>query len=196
MQYKIGMVGLGVMGKNLALNMERNGFPVAGYDLDPAKTRAFAEGEGSGRQLLGVESPEALMAVLEKPRRIVLMVPAGAPVDAALQHIKPALEQGDIVIDCGNSHFLDTERRCKELELEGIHFMGAGVSGGEEGAKWGPAIMPGGRYEAWLELAPIFDAIAARAEDGEACTAYMGRRGCGSLCQEWCTTALSMVICS
>jgi len=179
MQYKIGMVGLGVMGKNLAINMERNGFPVAGYDLDPAKTRAFVEGEGRGRQLMGVDSPEALMAVLEKPRRILLMVPAGAPVDAALQHIKPALEKGDIVIDCGNSHFLDTERRFTAFEAEGLHFMGAGVSGGEEGAKWGPAIMPGGRYEAWLELAPVFTAIAARAEDGEACTAYMGPRGAG-----------------
>src|SRR5512135_3017099 len=144
MKYKIGVVGLGVMGHNLALNMERNGFPVAGYDLDAAKTRAFLDGPAKGKQIIGVDSPAALMEALEKPRRVLMMVPAGSAVDSAIAHLKPHLEKGDILIDGGNSFFLDTERRNKELESEGFNFVGAGVSGGEEGALWGPAIMPGG----------------------------------------------------
>ncbi len=179
MNYKIGIVGLGVMGHNLALNMERNGFPVAGYDLDAAKTKAFLEGPGAGKAILGVDSPAALMASLEKPRRVLLMVPAGAPVDSAIAHLKPHLEPGDILIDGGNSFFLDTERRNKDLEAEGFNFIGAGISGGEEGALWGPAIMPGGQRSAWEAVAPILTAIAARAEDGEPCVAYLGPRGAG-----------------
>ncbi len=179
MKYKIGIVGLGVMGQNLALNMERNGFPVAGYDLDMAKTQAFLEDEGKNKAIIGVDSPDALMAALEKPRRILLMVPAGSPVDSAIAHLKPHLETGDILIDGGNSFFLDTERRSKELEADGINFMGAGVSGGEEGAKWGPSIMPGGQRAAWDALSPIFYAIAAKAEDGQPCVEYMGPRGAG-----------------
>ena len=179
MAYKIGIVGLGVMGHNLALNMERNGFPVAGYDLDAAKTKAFLEGPGAGKQILGVDSPSALMAALEKPRRVLMMVPAGAPVDSAIAHLKPHLEPGDILMDGGNSFFLDTERRNKELEAEGFNFVGTGVSGGEEGALWGPAIMPGGQREAWEAVAPILQAIAAKAEDGQPCVDYMGPRGAG-----------------
>ena len=179
MAYKIGIVGLGVMGHNLALNMERNGFPVAGYDLDAAKTKAFLEGPGAGKQIIGVDSPAALMAALEKPRRILMMVPAGAPVDSAIAHLKPHLEPGDILMDGGNSFFLDTERRNKELEAEGFNFIGTGVSGGEEGALWGPAIMPGGQREAWEAVAPILRAIAAKAEDGQPCVDYMGPRGAG-----------------
>ena len=110
MEYKIGIVGLGVMGHNLALNKERNGFPVAGYDLDPTKTKAFLEGPGAGKRVIGVDSPSALMAALEKPRRILMMVPAGPPVDSAIAHLKPHLEAGDILMDGGNSFFLDTER--------------------------------------------------------------------------------------
>ena len=179
MKYKIGVVGLGVMGHNLALNMERNGFAVAGYDLDPKKTEAFLSGPAAGKNIIGVDSPASLMAVLEKPRRILMMVPAGAPVDSAIAHLKPHLEKGDILIDGGNSFFLDTERRNTELEKEGFNFVGAGVSGGEEGALWGPAIMPGGQREAWEALAPIFRAMAAKAEDGEPCVEYMGPRGAG-----------------
>ncbi len=179
MKYKIGIVGLGVMGHNLALNMERNGFPVAGYDLDPAKTKAFLEGPGKGKQVIGVDSPAALMEALEKPRRVLMMVPAGSAVDSAIAHLKPHLEPGDILIDGGNSFFLDTERRNRELEKEGFNFVGAGVSGGEEGALWGPAIMPGGQFEAWEALAPNFRAIAAKAEDGEPCVEYIGPRGAG-----------------
>jgi 6-phosphogluconate dehydrogenase len=179
MNYKIGVVGLGVMGHNLALNMERNGFPVAGYDLDAQKTAAFLSGPAAGKNIIGVDSPAALMAVLEKPRRILMMVPAGAPVDSAIALLKPHLEKGDILIDGGNSFFMDTERRNIELEKEGFNFVGAGVSGGEEGALWGPAIMPGGQREAWDALAPIFRAMAAKASDGEPCVDYMGPRGAG-----------------
>ena len=179
MAHKIGIVGLGVMGHNLALNMERNGFPVAGYDLDAAKTKAFLEGPGAGKQILGVDSPSALMAALEKPRRVLMMVPAGAPVDRAIAHLKPHLGPGDILMDGGNSFFLDTERRNKELEAEGFNFVGTGVSGGEEGALWGPAIMPGGQREGWEAVAPVLQAIAAKAEDSQPCVDYMGPRGAG-----------------
>ncbi len=179
MKYKIGIVGLGVMGHNLALNMERNGFPVAGYDLDSAKTRAFLDGPAAGKDITGVESPAALMAALEKPRRVLMMVPAGAPVDSAIDHLKPHMEPGDILMDGGNSFFLDTERRNKALEAEGFNFIGTGVSGGEEGALWGPSLMPGGQRQAWEATAPIFRAIAAKAEDGQPCVEYMGPRGAG-----------------
>jgi 6-phosphogluconate dehydrogenase len=177
--YKIGLVGLGVMGSNMALNMERNGYPVAGYDLDAKKVQAFLDGPAKGKNIIGMESPAALMRVLEKPRRILMMVPAGAPVDSAIAHLKPHLEAGDILMDGGNSFFLDTERRNKELEAEGFNFIGTGVSGGEEGALWGPAIMPGGQEQAWEATAPILRAIAAKAEDGEPCVDYMGPRGAG-----------------
>ena len=179
MKYKIGIVGLGVMGHNLALNMERNGFPVAGYDLDPQKTQAFLDGPAAGKQIIGVQTPAELMNVLEKPRRVLMMVPAGAAVDSAIAHLTPHLEPGDILIDGGNSHFLDTERRSKALEEQGFNFIGTGVSGGEEGALWGPSIMPGGQFDAWQALQPIFEAIAAKASDGKPCVAYMGPRGAG-----------------
>jgi 6-phosphogluconate dehydrogenase len=173
-----GLMGLGVMGHMLALNMERNGFRVAGYDLDAEKVKAFEE-KNPGRNLVGCASVQAFIDALERPRRILMMVPAGNPVDAAIAGIKDALEPGDLLIDGGNSFFLDTERRSKELEAQGINFIGTGVSGGEEGALWGPAIMPGGQCEAWEMVAPIFRAIAAKAEDGEPCVAYMGPRGAG-----------------
>jgi 6-phosphogluconate dehydrogenase len=179
MKSKFGIVGLGVMGHNLALNIERNGFSVAGYDLDPAKTRSFLEGPAAGKNIIGVDSPQALMAALEKPRRILLLVPAGPPVDSAIAHLKTHLEKGDILIDGGNSFFMDTERRNQELEKEGFNFIGTGISGGEEGALWGPSLTPGGQKEAWEAIAPIFRAIAAKAEDGESCVEYMGPRGAG-----------------
>ncbi len=179
MAYKIGVVGLGVMGHNLALNMERNGFPVAGYDLDAAKTRAFLSGPAAGKAIIGVPSPAELMAALEKPRRILLMVPAGKAVDSAIAHLKGHLTAGDILVDGGNSFFQDTERRNKELEGEGFHFVGMGVSGGEEGALWGPSLMPGGQHEAWEHLASILRAIAAKAEDRQPCVEYIGPRGAG-----------------
>jgi 6-phosphogluconate dehydrogenase len=178
-KYSMGVVGLGVMGANLARNIESKGFPVAGYDLDPAKTAAFVNGPARGTAVTGVESPAALMAVLEPPRRVLMMVPAGKAVDSVIALLRPHLAAGDILIDGGNSHFLDTDRRCDELAAAGFHFVGAGVSGGEEGALHGPAIMPGGPEEAWDALAPILRAIAAKADDGEPCVGYMGPRGAG-----------------
>jgi 6-phosphogluconate dehydrogenase len=175
----MGVVGLGVMGANLARNIESRGFSVAGYDLDAKKTRAFLDGPAKGTKITGVESPDRLTEALERPRRILIMVPAGKPVDSAIDHLKPHLQQGDIIIDGGNSYFLDTDRRCDELARDGFHFVGAGVSGGEEGALHGPSIMPGGPREAWEAIAPIFRAIAAKADDGEPCVAYMGPRGAG-----------------
>jgi 6-phosphogluconate dehydrogenase len=159
--------------------MERNGFSVAGYDLDAQKTRGFLEGPAKGKKITGVDSPSALMKALEKPRRLLIMVPAGPPVDSAIAHLKPHLETGDILMDGGNSFFLDTERRNKELETQGFRYIGTGVSGGEEGALWGPAIMPGGQREAWEAVSPILRAIAARADDGQPCVEYMGPRGAG-----------------
>ena len=177
--YRIGVVGLGVMGASLARNIESKGFPVVGYDLDTKKTQSFINGPAKGKAILGVDRPESLMEALEPPRRVLMMVPAGAPVDSVIAHLKPHLREGDILIDGGNSFFLDTDRRCDDLAAAGFRFVGAGVSGGEEGALLGPAIMPGGPREAWEALAPIFRAIAAKAEDGEPCVDYMGPRGAG-----------------
>jgi 6-phosphogluconate dehydrogenase len=171
MTQKIGVVGLGVMGANLARNIESKGFPVAGFDLDAAKTKAFP--------LATATTPEQLMKMLERPRRILVMVPAGKPVDSVIEHLRPHLERGDVLLDGGNSFFKDTDRRSDELASEGIHFLGVGVSGGEEGALLGPAIMPGGPRDAWEAVAPVLRAIAAKAEDGEPCVAYMGPRGAG-----------------
>ncbi|HET7217152.1 MAG TPA: NADP-dependent phosphogluconate dehydrogenase [Vicinamibacterales bacterium] len=179
MKYAMGVVGLGVMGANLARNIASRGFAVAGYDLDAKKTAAFVEESGNDSAIGGVDSPAALMAALERPRRILIMVPAGKPVDSVIAMLKPHLEPGDILIDGGNSYFADTDRRSDELTAAGFHFVGAGVSGGEEGALRGPAIMPGGPKDAWQAVAPILTAIAAKADDGEPCVAYMGPRGAG-----------------
>jgi len=179
MKYTIGVVGLGVMGANLARNIESKGFPVAGYDLDAKKTKAFLDGPAKGANIVGVASPGELMEKLEKPRRILMMVPAGPAVDSVIAHLQPHCEPGDILIDGGNSLFTDTDRRSDQLAAAGLHFVGSGVSGGEEGALHGPSIMPGGSNDAWDALAPIFRAIAAKAEDGEPCVAHMGPRGAG-----------------
>ncbi len=179
MSAKIGVVGLGVMGANLARNFESRGIPVTGYDVDAAKTKAFLDGPAKGKAITGATTPDQLMAALESPRRVLMMVPAGAPVDSVIAHLRPHLAKGDILIDGGNSYFLDTEQRSKDLAASGVHFVGMGVSGGEEGALHGPSIMPGGPREAWDTLAPMLRAIAAKAEDGEPCVAYMGPRGAG-----------------
>lgn len=176
----IGLVGLGVMGRNLVLNIERNGFSVAVYNKTQSKMHAFLQGEAAGKRITGSDSYVSLIDQLERPRRILLMVTAGAAVDGVIEEIKPHLEPGDILIDGGNSYFLDTERRSVALTAEGFHFVGMGVSGGEEGALWGPSIMPGGSREAWEALRPILEKIAAKAEeDGAPCVAYMGPRGAG-----------------
>jgi 6-phosphogluconate dehydrogenase len=179
MTYKMGVVGLGVMGASLARNIESKGFPVVGYDLDTKKTQGFLDGPAKGKAIAGAERPEQLMEMLERPRRVLMMVPAGAPVDSVIAHLRPHLAEGDILIDGGNSYFADTDRRSEDLAKAGFRFVGAGVSGGEEGALLGPAIMPGGQPEAWDALAPIFRAIAAKAEDGEPCVDHMGPGGAG-----------------
>ena len=167
------------MGANLGRNIASRGFPVAGYDLDAQKIKAFAEWGDANNTIAGFDKPELLSTALETPRRILMMVPAGPAVDHVIAHLRPHLTAGDILIDGGNSFFTDTDRRCRELEATGIAFVGAGVSGGEEGALRGPAIMPGGPEQAWRLLAPIFVAMAAKAEDGEPCVEYMGPRGAG-----------------
>src|SRR5512134_1605202 len=172
-----GFMGLGVMGHMLALNMERNGFHVAGYDLDAVKVKAFGE-KYPCKNLIPCATLEEFLAALELPRRIMMMVPAGKPVDAAIAGIRDVLEPGDLLIDGGNSYFTDTERRSKELEAKGIIYIGTGVSGGEQGALWGPSLMPGGQPEAWELVRPIFEAISAKV-NGEPCVAYMGPRGAG-----------------
>jgi 6-phosphogluconate dehydrogenase len=179
MTYKMGVVGLGVMGASLARNIESKGFPVVGYDLDKKKMQAFLDGPAKGKAIAGVDNPGTLMEMLEQPRRVLMMVPAGAPVDSVIAHLRPHLDEGDILIDGGNSYFADTDRRSDDLEKTGFRFVGAGVSGGEEGALLGPAIMPGGQKDAWEALAPIFRAIAAKAEDDQPCVEHMGPRGAG-----------------
>jgi 6-phosphogluconate dehydrogenase len=176
-QANFGMMGLGVMGHMLALNMERNGFRVAGFDLDSEKVKAFGT-QYPGKNLVACATLEAFLAALERPRRIMMMVPAGKAVDSAIAGIRDVLEPGDLLIDGGNTFFMDTERRSQELEAKGIIYIGTGVSGGEHGALWGPAIMPGGQPEAWALVKPIFEAIAAKV-NGEPCVAYMGPRGAG-----------------
>ena len=171
-----GFMGLGVMGLMLALNMERNGFRVAGYDLDAEKVKAFGA-KYPEKNLVPCNTLEEFLDTLERPRRIMMMVPSNVT-DAAIASIKDALESGDLLIDGGNAHFPDTERRSKELEAKGIVYIGTGVSGGEYGALWGPSIMPGGQDEAWELVKPIFEAISAKVE-GEACVTHIGPRGAG-----------------
>jgi 6-phosphogluconate dehydrogenase len=176
----IGVIGLAVMGRNLALNIERNGFTVAVYNRSPEKTKDLIETEGKNKKIIDVYSLEALMEVLEKPRRILMMVQAGQGVDSVIAQLRPLLETGDILIDGGNSFFLDTERRNKDFEKDGFNYVGMGVSGGEEGALWGPSIMPGGQKQAWEALRPILRAMSAKAEeDGQPCVEYIGPRGAG-----------------
>jgi 6-phosphogluconate dehydrogenase len=174
----IGLIGLGVMGENLALNLERNGFSVTGFDLDAKKRDSFAKRTAS-LQACAVHSLTELVVNLQLPRRIWIMVPAGAPVDAVLNELKPLLSPGDVVIDGGNTLYKDTQRRIDSLEGTGILHVGSGVSGGEEGALHGPALMPGGSPEAWPLVRPFLQAISAKAEDGQACCEWMGPGGAG-----------------
>ncbi|MDO3381081.1 decarboxylating NADP(+)-dependent phosphogluconate dehydrogenase [Gilvimarinus algae] len=175
----IGLVGLAVMGENLILNMESKGFTVTAYNRSVEKVTNFIEGRAKGKNIRGAESIEQLVASLEKPRKIMLMVKAGAPVDAFIEQLVPHLDKGDIIIDGGNTHFPDTNRRVEQLREKGIHFIGAGVSGGEEGALTGPSIMPGGAPEAWEAVKPIFQGIAAKVDDGSPCCDWVGENGAG-----------------
>ncbi|EMI12187.1 MULTISPECIES: NADP-dependent phosphogluconate dehydrogenase [Bacillus] len=174
---QIGVVGLAVMGKNLALNIESRGFSVSVYNRSSSKTEEFLQ-ESQGKNVVGTYSIEEFVQSLETPRKILLMVKAGAATDATIQSLLPHLEKGDILIDGGNTYYKDTQRRNQELAESGIHFIGTGVSGGEEGALKGPSIMPGGQKEAHELVKPILEAISAKV-DGEPCTTYIGPDGAG-----------------
>ncbi|PSB45879.1 phosphogluconate dehydrogenase (NADP(+)-dependent, decarboxylating) [Cyanosarcina cf. burmensis CCALA 770] len=177
-QQSFGVIGLAVMGENLALNVERNGFPIAVYNRTPEKTDAFMTERAQGKNAVATYSLEEFVNALERPRKILIMVKAGAPVDAVIQQLKPLLDEGDIIIDGGNSLYDDTARRTRELEPEGFRFIGMGVSGGEEGALNGPSLMPGGTKSSYEYLSPIFNKIAAQVEDGP-CVTYIGPGGAG-----------------
>ena len=175
----IGLIGLAVMGQNLVLNMNDHGFKVAVYNRTTSKVDEFLAEEAKGTEVVGTHSVEEMCAVLKKPRRVMLMVKAGNVVDQTIAQVVPHLEAGDILIDGGNSLFTDSNRRTKELAEKGILFIGTGVSGGEEGARFGPSIMPGGNAEAWPAVKDIFQAIAAKVEDGTPCCDWVGENGAG-----------------
>ncbi len=175
----IGLIGLAVMGQNLVLNLERNGFTVGVYNRTTATMEEFV-GAHPGKKLIGSKTLEEFVAGLESPRRILIMVKAGKPVDVVIDGLLPLLDPGDLIMDGGNSYYRDTERRSQELTAKGFNFMGVGVSGGEEGALWGPSIMPGGPHETWELVRPMLEAIAAKApEDGKPCVVHLGPRGAG-----------------
>lgn len=174
----IGLIGLAVMGSNLAQNIERNGFTVAVWNRDPKRVDEFMATVGAGRKFIGTRSPEDFVKALARPRKVMLLVKAGAATDWTIDQIKPYLEPGDIIIDGGNALYHDTIRREQALAAAGLHFVGCGVSGGEEGALWGPSLMPGGAREAYEQLRPILEAIAAKVDDGP-CVTYVGPGGAG-----------------
>jgi 6-phosphogluconate dehydrogenase len=174
---QFGMIGLGVMGENLALNVLDHGFSVAVWNLEGEWVDRFIA-KNPGRALTGTKTFEEFAKALERPRKIMMMIKAGAPVDMTIDHILPYLEAGDILIDGGNSWFKDTQDRTSRLEPKGIHFVGSGVSGGEEGARFGPSLMPGGSAESWASIQPIFEAIAAKSDSG-ACVTHVGPDGAG-----------------
>ena len=177
-QCDIGLIGLAVMGENLVLNMESKGFSVAVFNRTPEVTDKFAAGKAKGKNIHPTRTMEEFARALKRPRKAMIMVKAGAPVDAVIDQLAPFLEKGDVIIDGGNSLFTDTQRRCKDLAAKEIHFVGMGVSGGEEGALKGPSLMPGGPRDSWEIIAPIFRKIAAQV-DGEPCCRYMGPDGAG-----------------
>ncbi len=178
-QADIGVVGLAVMGENLILNMESKGFTVACYNRTTSKVDDFINGRAAGKNIIGAFSVEEFVGVLARPRKVMIMVKAGKPVDAFIDQVIPHLEEGDIIIDGGNSHFPDTIRRTEYVESKGLLYIGTGVSGGEEGALLGPSIMPGGSPAAWPAVKPIFQAIAAKVEDGSPCCEWVGANGAG-----------------
>jgi len=175
---QIGVTGLAVMGRNLARNLARNGYAVALHNRTAARTKSLVEEHGDEGTFVATETLEEFVAALERPRRVVIMVKAGAPTDAVIDELIPLLEDGDIVIDCGNAHYADTRRREADLREHGLHFVGAGVSGGEEGALLGPSIMPGGSKESYESLGPMFEKIAAQV-DGTPCCTHVGPDGAG-----------------
>ena len=175
----IGLIGLAVMGENLVMNMESKGFTVAVFNRHTEKVDNFISGRAAGKNIIGTHSLKELVDALEKPRKVFMMVKAGAAVDELIEQLLPLLEQGDILIDGGNSHFPDTARRTAYVESKGMLYVGTGVSGGEEGALKGPSMMPGGSPEAWESVKPIFQGICAKVEDGSACCDWVGEGGAG-----------------
>ena len=175
----IGLIGLAVMGENLVMNMESKGFTVAVFNRTSEKVTNFVEGRAKGKNIIGTYSIEELVANLKAPRRIMLMVKAGKPVDDFIEMLIPHLSEGDIIIDGGNSHFPDTIRRTQYVESKGLLYIGTGVSGGEEGALNGPSMMPGGSPAAWEHVKPIFQSICAKVEDGSPCCDWVGEGGAG-----------------
>jgi len=178
-KYDIGLIGLAVMGENLVLNMERNSFSVAVFNRTVSKVDRFLENRAKSKNIKGCYSIEELVSSLKKPRKIMLLVKAGQPVDSFIDKLIPYLEKGDIIIDGGNSHFPDTIRRTKYVEDKGLLYIGTGVSGGEEGALNGPSLMPGGSLKAWQYVKPIFQTIAAKVDDGSPCCEWVGENGAG-----------------
>ncbi|MEI7785244.1 MAG: NADP-dependent phosphogluconate dehydrogenase [Betaproteobacteria bacterium] len=174
----MGLIGLGVMGENLALNIERHGFSVCGFDSAELKRITFSQ-RTQGLRAEAATSLQAMVERLKRPKRLLLMVPAGSAVDAVLAQLTELLEPGDVVMDGGNSHYADTARRQQQLQAAGLHFIGVGVSGGEQGALLGPALMPGGDERAWSQVKPLLQAIAARSSDGMPCCQWMGPQGAG-----------------
>jgi len=175
----IGLIGLAVMGENLVMNMESKGFTVSVFNRTVQKVTDFVNGRAKGKNIIGCETLEDFIASLAKPRKVMLMVKAGAPVDEFIEKLIPLLEEGDIIIDGGNSHFPDTARRTAYVESKGLRYIGTGVSGGEEGALNGPSMMPGGSPSAWEYVKPIFQAICAKVEDGSPCCDWVGEGGAG-----------------
>jgi len=175
----IGLWGLAVMGENLVLNMESKGFTVAVFNRTTKKTKNFAQGRAKDKNIIPTYQVKDFIDSIATPRKVMIMVKAGKPVDMVIEQMLPFMEKGDIIIDGGNSHFPDTIRRCREMEEKGLFYIGTGVSGGEEGALKGPSIMPGGSPEAWKHVKPIFQAICAKTTDGDPCCDWVGENGAG-----------------
>ncbi len=175
----IGLIGLAVMGENLVINMESHGFTVSVYNRTTEKVKSFVEGRAKDKNIVGTYSLKELVASLEKPRKVMMMIKAGSAVDTTIESLIPLLEEGDIIIDGGNSHFPDTARRTAYVESKGLLYIGTGVSGGEEGALKGPSMMPGGSPAAWESVKPIFQAICAKVKDGSPCCDWVGENGAG-----------------
>lgn len=175
----IGLIGLAVMGENLVMNMESKGFTISVFNRTTQKVEDFVNGRAKGKNIVGTYSLEELVASLEKPRKVMMMIKAGGAVDATIESLIPLLEEGDVIIDGGNSHFPDTARRTAYVESKGLLYIGTGVSGGEEGALKGPSMMPGGSPAAWPLVKPIFQAICAKVEDGSPCCDWVGENGAG-----------------
>jgi len=175
----IGLIGLAVMGQNLALNIHDHGFRVAVFNRTTSKVTRFLENEAADTDIIGAYTPAEFVAGIKRPRKIILMIQAGEAVDKSIAQLAPLLDEGDIIIDGGNSNFNDTIRRTREVEAMGLLFIGAGISGGEEGARYGPSIMPGGSAAAWEAVKPILQAVAAQVPDGTPCCDRVGQDGAG-----------------